>query len=274
MHSKSLEFNQDPAMIDPILEKGKNAHWTKRLTVFHRMMVCLTTALSCAGGLGVVFLGPEKDNTKIVHRLTKNERPTFQLGAALENAEDHQETSDNRPWLIFHVGPSKTATTTIQRDLKCMNDFTPVLFQDGYKYLGHKTSKQQEAANVSNINWEMTNKKCLDEMVTRRSEYLAGELLQNDESNNDARRSLSIWPASLEDLPDCWQSIVSELHEHRQENQTSLIFSRESWSNSDREIWDQPGRFEALAARFVPWPVSRDGGSKSWWGIGAIPNGS
>ena len=59
----------------------------------------------------------------------------------------HNTTTTNKPWFLLHVGPPKTATTTLQIELAKLNS-SGVLEQDNYVYLGSRFARPENHPNL------------------------------------------------------------------------------------------------------------------------------
>jgi hypothetical protein len=136
------------------------------------------------------------------------------------------ETTD-KPYFIFHVGPQKTATTTIQQQLRFHFD---LLTLDNYFFAGSYTKsilvglpRFVEFADI------LKNVTCHDQVRAARIEY---------ESQN--RTSGNWW-----DSVACWKRALDQIHEHRGKH--ILI--------SDENLADINSETSQLTASLFDWPT-------------------
>jgi len=91
--------------------------------------------------------------------------PTLLQTTSLDdkNSQNTFDWNDNtKPYLIFHIGPSKTGTTTIQIISKS-SDFTDALALDGYAYKGLYSREKDDRHIAKNV---FKNDDCLNETVS------------------------------------------------------------------------------------------------------------
>jgi len=128
-------------------------------------------------------------------------------------------SKNNKPHLIIHLGPTKTATTTIQVEL---TKFQNALEKDNYVYLGKYQPGSSGLGVKSRILEIMQNQKCQQKVHQAR---FAGE-----------------------ERPECWKEMVNLIQEYRT-NGTSIIMSAEGFSFTLTDIQDmgrQPIDWAAL----------------------------
>ena len=119
---------------------------------------------------------------------------------------------DGNPHFIFHIGPPKTGTTTLQYAL---SDYLPVLKRDNYQYLGQVMLNPDDMWNhthggVLNI---LKDRQCMRQVNHARIHH------------QDERAP----------YPDCWRRLRSLLGEYRRGGQ-SLILSEENFSIKYTEL--------------------------------------
>lgn len=118
-------------------------------------------------------------------------------------------TIATKPYFIVHVGPIKTATTSLQISLQTMQD-KGLLQQDNYVYAGVRYRLPYD-----------------DE---RRNPH--GNSLFDAIANQNCQRANS---DPLADLPACWQTLERDLKAFRRSN-TSVILSREILSVRPNQV--------------------------------------
>jgi len=119
---------------------------------------------------------------------------------------------------IIHVGPSKTATTTLQHDCRDMKE---ILEQDHYVYLG----KYGRATRHSALEQTMMDRTCL-------------QALHEARNSNNPKVSYSQVP--------CWQPVLKEVDSYYQQGK-SIILSSEHYTNTESPYYDDGGKyFDAL----------------------------
>ena len=118
--------------------------------------------------------------------------------------DKHPTHSTGKPWFVIHMGPPKTATTTIEQEMTAYADY---LQKDNYVYLGkyyHQTKKRHPI------------------LETLRSVACQGQVYR-------ARRD-------QKDQPRCWTQMLDQLKEFKGKN---LLLSDEEfgfkWSRTIKE---------------------------------------
>ena len=114
------------------------------------------------------------------------------------------EFDPNKPFMIVHIGPSKTATSTIQRD--SVNYLENPLAQDGYVYVG----KFAQGNARKNIKVPM--------------------LFEKDDCFQQAA---AVNFTQTPELPDCWHERMAGILKLAKKN-TSFVFSDEAYSYRPR----------------------------------------
>lgn len=134
----------------------------------------------------------------------------------------------NKPSLIFHIGPSKTGTTSIQKESLA---FTQALQDDRHVYLGRYASpKVREPAKIGAL---LYKDPCFQQA-------------SDDYTHNRTHDFLET---------KCWKKRMEGLEEYRK-NGTSIVLSDEAYSYNlfYMEKWDQH-HFEMLRVAFQDWNV-------------------
>jgi hypothetical protein len=109
----------------------------------------------------------------------------------------------NKPYLVIHVGPPKTGTTTLQDALFRMNE-EGILAKDDYSYV--KTSSEKM------VSYKVMSLSCHMQLLKQRKAH------NDDDSLSDSLRKVECWKETLEGLDPYLKS------------KTNLIFSAEPWS--------------------------------------------
>lgn len=131
------------------------------------------------------------------------ETPTVSPVPEIISYPDTNQTrpvDNDRPYFILHVGPPKSATTTLQTEL---SKYGRYLRQDSYAYLGQLMKK--DAATIFD-HWHGPMLKIL--------------------KNRDCQREVNRARLHGDDWPDCWKAFLALLQTRRNERR-SIIFSEE-----------------------------------------------
>jgi len=126
---------------------------------------------------------------------------------------------DDRPYFVLHIGPPKSATTTLQTELTNYNE---VLQRDNYAYLGQLMHDP--------------------ESIYRHQHGL----LLNALKDRDCQVAVNQARVNREPWPECWQPFLRTLWKRRQEGR-SVILSEEMLSIKYTEM-------EGLGRTSVDWP--------------------
>jgi hypothetical protein len=119
-----------------------------------------------------------------------------------ENQFAQHYKKGNKPSLIIHIGPSKTATSTIQRE---SIDMGPLLAEDKYLYIG----------KFADSKWRRPSK--------------AAALLSNDDCFQQAATALKLNRTRFFNETPCWMDRTSGIVKYYRAN-TSLVLSDEAYS--------------------------------------------
>ena len=156
------------------------------------------------------FVIPSTDNLRVLsafESVPKNTGAPSANEAILSypdaNKTLHKANEDDRPYFILHVGPPKTATTTLQTELTKF-DFN-ILLMDNYVYLG------QRMIDPNNM-WRHLHGNLLKVLKDRDCQVAV----------NKARLSNQTWP-------ECWVEFLDTLEKRRKEGH-SIILSEENFS--------------------------------------------
>jgi hypothetical protein len=87
---------------------------------------------------------------------------SFSRNLTIQNALNLKRTpfNKNKPWFLLHVGPPKTATTTLQMELAKLNS-SGILKQDNYLYLGRDSRVPDNAPEYGTWLYRLlTNSSC------------------------------------------------------------------------------------------------------------------
>ena len=109
--------------------------------------------------------------------------------------------NETRPWFIFHIGPPKTATTTLQYTLSNYEE-EGILARDGYHYAGQYLDDFSE---------NMVN------------QHTHGVLLKRLKDGNCIQLINKARISGATDWPPCYHHIVQLLTQLRQKNQSVII---------------------------------------------------
>ena len=144
---------------------------------------------------------------------------------------------DERPFLILHIGPPKTATTTLQKELIKLEK-SQVLMQDNYHYAMSEFGEKYAGV------LKLFDSNCHRELGSIRKSH----------NVTDGQNVTNV----LRNVP-CWKEVLHDLHQYRQNN-TNLIFSSEVVSTQSltmKRPWFKYGPF-------ADWPLIRSTISKDW----------
>ena len=145
---------------------------------------------------------------------------TFTIQPILNNSptEKKKTTTTKKPHLILHIGPSKTATTTIQT-LLAMNQ--QLLGDDGYDLAGYQIPSSSPLISQYLYDRLLTEKwECWNYSLSLQwAESLSGA----DITSSDGQE----WQSMMQNEP-CWQRLSDQLDEIRHKN---IILSNEAMSH-------------------------------------------
>lgn len=160
--------------------------------------------------------GAEKASQQLGSDHTSHQNTTTLDGGCVYN------TTFARPWFIMHVGPPKTATTTLQIEMGTLVSLQR-LAQDDYLYIGR------------------------DSRYTDKSEEYG---MKPFRILTDSGCHLRVRAARLDNtsMPECWQEFMTDLNELQGMN---MIASDERWGFMDSKVyWDWQAIRESLSERF------------------------
>jgi hypothetical protein len=187
--------------------KQKGFRWclgvkNMRAVYFYALVVLLVTIVQ----LNYFVLRSHRDLQQ--HLLTHTPKDYYGQMAA----------DDNKPSFVFHVGPPKTATTTLQLEL---TNFRETLKEDNYWFLG--TSSDDKYDPLMEF---LLDRKCMLQVNKLRSQ------------------------GSYDDMPPCWQSFLTRLEQLHAQNR-NIIMSEEWFSIQFAE-------YEGVGRTSVDWAVLKD----------------
>ena len=136
-------------------------------------------------------------------------------------ANQTRPEGDDRPYFILHVGPPKSATTTLQTE---MSKYGRYLREDNYAYLGQLMKKD----------------------ATSIFDHWHGPMLKMLKDRN-CQRDVNKARLNEEDWPDCWKAFLALLQGRRDEGR-SIIFSEEDLSIKFSHLVGDLGRSP------IDWP--------------------
>jgi hypothetical protein len=144
-------------------------------------------------------------------------------------ANDTLPSPNGKPYFVIHVGPPKTATTTLQEELHRWNSV--LRQQDNYTYAGKVLQRGKRRQKQSAI-WKGLQLQCQEQVYQSRVSII----LSNKNTTN---------------TPICWKNFVQELQRLRGQ---SIVVSDEvysfKWGNFGQDSlspWDWVSLQEALA---------------------------
>lgn len=149
----------------------------------------------------------------------KQQQNTPKAGDCIHN----HSTTRTKAWFILHVGPPKTATTTLQEEMGTLASLQ-TLAQDGYLYIGRDsryTDKKEEYG--MKIYRKLMDSACHVQVHSARQK-------------------------NASTTPDCWQDFVNELEKIQGMN---IIASDETFGFIDSKVyWDWQAIRETLSLKF------------------------
>ena len=145
------------------------------------------------------FIGNQTSHTQEVSSFRQN--GTVQAGPRTSIIQHSENIQPSKPYMIIHVGPAKTGTTTLQLALSKLEE-EGILNSDHYKYV--KTG----------VLGAVMDHKCHLQLVQVREHY-------NGTDANDLGGVLR--------RVECWKTALDQLEPHKN-NHTNLIGSSEPWS--------------------------------------------
>ena len=116
--------------------------------------------------------------------------------------------SNNKPFLVIHVGPPKTGTSTLRDSFRRFN-LDGIFAQDGYEY------------NTPFVTDNVMDFRCHRELL---------ELRQSIQSKFGKNTTTTITEMTLKRSVPCWNKALNNLDEYRELNGTHLLASNETWS--------------------------------------------
>ena len=128
----------------------------------------------------------------------------------LQQNEHHRRVlnSNSKPFLVIHVGPPKTGTSTLRDAFKKLN-LDGVFAQDGYEY------------NTPFVTDNVMDFRCHRELL---------QLRQSIQGKFGKKNSTTITEMTLKRNVPCWNKALNNLDEYREFNRTHLLASNETWS--------------------------------------------
>uniref|UniRef100_A0A6S8K054 Sulfotransferase domain-containing protein n=1 Tax=Amphora coffeiformis TaxID=265554 RepID=A0A6S8K054_9STRA len=176
------------------------------------------------------------------------------LSSSVPNEEEQKKSPPPPPYFIIHVGPSKTATTTVQKDMgKLLVD---ALEADDYVYLSRYRTRHYDSVVQSTMRYSDDANEChgKDVLTTEQNhenEDGNGGEQDDDEENQtdqDHERQLQsdIDPNDtsfvVQDAVPCWNTFIAEMKEWSNKGK-SVIFSEETVSNKSGTPFRRPEFF-------------------------------
>ena len=162
-----------------------------------------------------------------VHFLARrrSEEDQHRSSSSLSTIDQATDLSEQpvRPSFIIHVGPSKTATTTLQHDCRDMAD---VLRLDNYVYLGkgRNVKRGRRPRRHSVLDKTLMDRRCLQALA--------------EESQKQLKDYSSV---------PCWKPFMEEVENYYRSGH-SIILSSEHYSSTESPFYDEHGKyFDALA---------------------------
>jgi hypothetical protein len=141
--------------------------------------------------------------------------------------ESSYSATDEKPWLVIHVGPPKTATTTIQEALTT-DTFQQALQRDNYVYTGAYIRNDGQFQRPKKINQQLKDVRCHMEMSKARQ-----QLSRKNKRQNSPKKAVK----EVVSRVPCAKEIVRLLQIFKKRNQ-SLIISDETLSNAWTAFYD------------------------------------
>lgn len=152
------------------------------------------------------------------------------------NSRRKPNATRTRTRLILHIGPPKTGSTTLQKDL---GKLSKTLLADGYIYIGKRRSKEFEKK------WTIQNKLL---KVSCHSELERFRVLEQQKQQKTSTSTSSTHLLNYTKIR-CWQGILDEMeHLREQFPNTHLVLSDEGFSQAPMlESYEKrPAFMEAL----------------------------
>ena len=172
------------------------------------------------------------------------------------NNNNNGKNSRDKPYIVIHVGPPKTGSTTIQFALEHLNA-SGILAQDNYRYDDYLVER-------------IMSKKCSWKLLSHRKKFYKknmhatnnvastsnknGTTNNRDDESNDGDSDINIphfndilneekgyndrLASSLIDNVDCWNKTIRLLQPYL-ETKTNLMYSGEPWSFKSHRVWSQ-----------------------------------
>jgi len=153
-------------------------------------------------------------NLLLESRHKNNEHPGL---LASRSPTKQTPVNNKKPTFVIHVGPPKTATTTLQQSL--VLEYSPFLKQDNYTYLGNRAGLPVPPTQLQTMLLDLN---CQRKVAEARH--------YND--------SLAIIP--------CWMSLKKELHSWKGQN---VILSHENMASTWHEFQEGPGPFDWVSIK-------------------------
>lgn len=156
--------------------------------------------------------------------------------------------NNSLPYLIIHIGPSKTATTTLQKDSVRASRS---LALDGYVYLGRYAPQSlrgpAQIANLFRNDFCITQLKELHQLLLSSNATLSEGFAHTNTSTINVSSNLfavtqSLLPENASDIGEilsrvpCWQERVGWIRQQYAANNTNIIISDEAYSYE--RMWD------------------------------------
>jgi hypothetical protein len=140
---------------------------------------------------------------------TEAARPVLdKASTSIPNMPMPMPIDPNKPYMVVHVGPPKTGTTTLQDALFRMSK-QGILAKDNYTY-----ARNQQGSISKTVDAKIFATSCQIELLKQRRAY-NNETNGDDKSLSDSLRKVQCWNETLQDLDPYLKS------------KTNLIFSSE-----------------------------------------------
>ena len=142
------------------------------------------------------------------------------LSSSLSYAASDELTRSRRGHLFIHLGPPKTATSTLQTELGRMED---VLKSDGYAYIGKFLINGIEDRPHNQFKRDLVNMVCQQELLKTRQQFELIHKATNRTSSSSVSEHLY---HTLAEVP-CWKPVLQTLESMRKKGIDNIIVSDE-----------------------------------------------
>lgn len=154
---------------------------------------------------------------------TTSQPPSPNVGVSVAERRNDNDSRNGRPWLLLHLGPPKTGTTSFQNDL---HEWRTRLFENDRIFWGGRIPWKTDNNKLLVAFW---NSKCHPRLAQMRRQWM-----ENHNKTNVTSEDEVTLKERLKEVA-CWKPVVHQLNSQaRSKGSRAVILSNEMASNVKR----------------------------------------